>query len=173
MKVSNNVQTIRRTDTTFEFMKNRGSPAYWNTVLLDLLAMVRQLGIHTWFLTPSAADMQWPEVKCIAHRYGKHDSWWHQENHVGRKEDSDLMQLVLSMQKHALSDMQKEDPHITPMLKLLCTWVNGWWSRLWASHKNKIRSLQKSKKYCCLQDALTATKEGQLKSGVCQHSAPR
>lgn len=62
-----------RTDTAFKFLKNvRGSPAYWNTVLLDLLAMVRQLGIPTWFLTLSAADMQWPEViQSIAHQYGK------------------------------------------------------------------------------------------------------
>ena len=36
------------TDTAFKFLKNvRGSPAYWNTVLLDLLAMVRQLGMPT------------------------------------------------------------------------------------------------------------------------------
>ncbi|CAH1233099.1 PIF1 [Branchiostoma lanceolatum] len=33
--------------------------------------MVRQLGIPTWFLTLSAADMQWPEViRSIAHQYG-------------------------------------------------------------------------------------------------------
>ena len=49
-------------------MKNiRGSPAYWHSVLNDLLAMVRQLGVPTWFLTLSAADMQWPDViKAIA-----------------------------------------------------------------------------------------------------------
>lgn len=73
MRISDNVQAMLRTDTAFKYMKNiRGSPAYWNTVLLDLLAMVRQLGIPTWFLTLSAADMQWPEViKSIAHQYGE------------------------------------------------------------------------------------------------------
>ncbi|XP_078578075.1 uncharacterized protein LOC144862999 isoform X1 [Branchiostoma floridae x Branchiostoma japonicum] len=73
MKNSDNVQAMLRTDMAFKFMRNiRGSPAYWNTVLLDLLAMVRQLGIPTWFLTLSAADMQWPEViQSIAHQYGK------------------------------------------------------------------------------------------------------
>ena len=30
--------------------------------MTDLLAMVRQLGKPTWFLTLSAADMQWPEI---------------------------------------------------------------------------------------------------------------
>lgn len=35
--------------------------------------MVRQLGIPTWFLTLSAADMHWPEViQSIMHQYGKH-----------------------------------------------------------------------------------------------------
>lgn len=70
MKVSDNVQAMLRTDTVFKFMKNlRSSPAYWNTVLFDLLAMVRQLGIPAWFSTLSAADMQWPEViKSIAHQ---------------------------------------------------------------------------------------------------------
>ncbi|XP_035700338.1 uncharacterized protein LOC118432825 [Branchiostoma floridae] len=73
MKNTDNVQAMLRTDMAFKFMRNiRGSPAYWNTVLLDLLAMVRQLGIPTWFLTLSAADMQWPEViQSIAHQYGK------------------------------------------------------------------------------------------------------
>lgn len=74
LKSSDNVQAMLRNDTAFKFLKNvRGSPAYWNTVLLDLLAMVRQLGIPTWFLTLSAADMQWPEIiRSIAHQYGKH-----------------------------------------------------------------------------------------------------
>ena len=73
VKSSDNLQAMIRTNTAFQFLKNvRGSPAYWKTVLLDLLAMVRQLGMPTWFLTLSAADMQWPEViQSIAHRYGK------------------------------------------------------------------------------------------------------
>ncbi|KAI8492052.1 hypothetical protein Bbelb_304250 [Branchiostoma belcheri] len=74
VKNLDNVQAMLRTDSAFKFLQNiRGSPAYWNSVLLDLLAMVRQLGIPTWFLTLSAADMQWPEViQSIAHQYGKH-----------------------------------------------------------------------------------------------------
>ncbi|CAB4019984.1 myosin heavy fast skeletal muscle, partial [Paramuricea clavata] len=73
VKSSDNLQAMIRTDTAFKFLKNvRGSPAYWKTVLLDLLAMVRQLGMPTWFLTLSAADMQWPEViQSIARQYGK------------------------------------------------------------------------------------------------------
>ena len=37
----------------------------------ELLAMIRTLGIPTWFLTLSAADMKWPEViQSIAKQYG-------------------------------------------------------------------------------------------------------
>ena len=31
-------------------------------VMYDILAMIRQLGLPTWFLTLSAADMQWPDT---------------------------------------------------------------------------------------------------------------
>ena len=49
----------------------RGSPAYFQRTFYDLLAMIRQLDIPTWFLTLSAADMRWPDViQCIAKRYG-------------------------------------------------------------------------------------------------------
>ena len=74
MKNSENVSSMIRTDAAFRFMKNvRGSPSYWKTVMLDLLAMVRQLGIPTWFLTLSAADLKWPEViQSIARQYGTH-----------------------------------------------------------------------------------------------------
>ncbi len=73
LKNPNIIQAMLRTDTAFKFLKNvRGSPAYWHTALLDSLAMVRQLGTPTWFLTLSAADMQWPEViQSIARQYGK------------------------------------------------------------------------------------------------------
>ena len=50
LKSSENVKAMVRKDAAFRFLKNvRGSPAYWHTVLLDVLAMVRQLGIPTCF----------------------------------------------------------------------------------------------------------------------------
>ena len=72
MKSKENIQAMLHNDIAFKFMKNlRGCPTYWNSVLLDLLAMLRQLGTPTWFLTLSAADMKWPEViQSIAHQYG-------------------------------------------------------------------------------------------------------
>ena len=69
-----NVDRLVSSDYAFRFLKNtRGSPSFWHSVLLDLLAMVRQLGPPTWFLTLSAADMHWPEViRSIALQYGVH-----------------------------------------------------------------------------------------------------
>ena len=46
--------------------------AYFQSVMYDVLGMIRQLGILTWFLTLSAVDMQWPDViQTIARQYGK------------------------------------------------------------------------------------------------------
>ena len=59
-------------DKAYRFMKIvRGSPAYYQRTFYDLLAMMRQLGTPTWFLTLSAADMKWPDmIKTIARQYG-------------------------------------------------------------------------------------------------------
>ena len=44
-------------------------PAYWEKVHYDV--KLRQLGIPTWFLTLSAAEMKWPHViQIIARQYG-------------------------------------------------------------------------------------------------------
>ena len=65
------LQMIQR-DDAYKFLKNvRGSPAYFQRVQYEVLAMIRQLGIPTFFLTLSAADMQWPDViQTIARQYG-------------------------------------------------------------------------------------------------------
>ena len=40
-------------------------------MMYDVLAMIRQLGLSTWFFTLSAADMQWPDViQTIGRQYG-------------------------------------------------------------------------------------------------------
>ena len=45
-----------RNDKAYQFMKNvRGSPAYYQHTFYDLLAMIRQLGTPTWFLTLSTS----------------------------------------------------------------------------------------------------------------------
>ena len=55
-------QMVQR-DDAYKFLKQvRGSPAYFQKVQYEVLALIRQLGLPTWFLTLSAADMQWPDV---------------------------------------------------------------------------------------------------------------
>ena len=39
-------------------------------VMYDVLAMIRPLGLPTWFFTLSAADVQWPVIQTIARQYG-------------------------------------------------------------------------------------------------------
>ena len=40
----------------------KGTPAYWKAFLYDVLAMVKQLGLPTYFLTLSCADLKWEEL---------------------------------------------------------------------------------------------------------------
>ena len=72
LKNSDIDQQMIRSDDAYKFLKNvRGSPAYFQRVMYEVLGMIRQLGLPTWFLTLSAADMQWPDViQTIARQYG-------------------------------------------------------------------------------------------------------
>lgn len=49
-------------DVTCFMQPLRGFPAYWDKALRDVRAIVRQLGMPTFFLTFSTADIRWPEV---------------------------------------------------------------------------------------------------------------
>jgi len=59
-------------DRAYQLLSNvRGSPPYWQKLFYKVLAMIRQLGIPTWFITFSAAEMRRPEViQAIAAQYG-------------------------------------------------------------------------------------------------------
>ena len=61
------------TDHAYKFLKNIcGSPAYWQHELNEVMAMLRVLGIPTWFLTLSAADLHWPEmIQAVGIKLGK------------------------------------------------------------------------------------------------------
>ncbi|XP_064625952.1 uncharacterized protein LOC135486782 [Lineus longissimus] len=57
------VREILKSDKGFRFLQPvRGTPPYWERTLKDLFAMIKQIGIPTWFVTFSAADLRWPEV---------------------------------------------------------------------------------------------------------------
>ena len=65
------LHNLFKKDRAYSFLKNiRGSPPYWQKMFYEVLATIRMLGIPTWFLTLSAADMKWPEViQSIAQQY--------------------------------------------------------------------------------------------------------
>ena len=67
------VEQLVRNEQAYKFLKNvRGSPAYWQDQLYDVLAMLQTLGIPTWFLTLSAADLPWPEmIQAVAVQFGR------------------------------------------------------------------------------------------------------
>ncbi|XP_062616868.1 uncharacterized protein LOC134278575 [Saccostrea cucullata] len=54
---------LLRNDEALRFMQPiRGTPAYWSATQKDLFAMLRQLGIPTWFCSFSAAEFRWDEI---------------------------------------------------------------------------------------------------------------
>ena len=71
--VKNNFKgTIKRfvaTDNAFLFMSSvKGTPAHSKQFLYDVLAMVKQLGIPTCFLTFSCADIRWEKLPYIINK---------------------------------------------------------------------------------------------------------
>jgi hypothetical protein len=57
--IKQKLTNIIQSDLGIHFLqKVRGSPAYFNKMLYDLLGMIRQLGPCTWFVTLSAADLK-------------------------------------------------------------------------------------------------------------------
>ena len=43
----------------------KGTPAYWKRFLFEVLAMVNQPGLPTYFMTLSCADLRWHELVSI------------------------------------------------------------------------------------------------------------
>ena len=62
----NTVKTMLQNEEAYKFLSEvKGSPAYWKLFFYDVLAMVRQLGLPTYFLTLSCADLHWNELVYI------------------------------------------------------------------------------------------------------------
>ena len=63
LKNREEVKQIIKRDEGYRFLTQiRGTPAYWEKSKKDLFAMIRQLGVPTFFLTFSAADRRWIEI---------------------------------------------------------------------------------------------------------------
>ena len=57
------LKNMLKSDSGYKFLKPiRGTPAFWQSTQKDVYAMIRQLGLPTWFCSFSTADMRWPEV---------------------------------------------------------------------------------------------------------------
>ena len=56
-------QNLLFQDQAYLFLRKiPGSPPYWQKFMYEVVAMVKQLGIPTWFMTLSCADLRWPEL---------------------------------------------------------------------------------------------------------------
>ena len=63
IKTTSELQTLIRKDEALRFLQPiRGTPSYWQSAQKDLFAMLRQLGIPTWFCSFSAAGFRWPDI---------------------------------------------------------------------------------------------------------------
>ena len=66
------VEELVNKDQGFYFMiQIRGTPAYWKRFEYDVLAMIKQLGCPTFFLTLSCADLKWREIPEIISKFNK------------------------------------------------------------------------------------------------------
>lgn len=64
---SHTADSIVRLNEGFQVLRNlRGSPPYWEKAKKDIFAMIRQLGLPTWFCSFSAAETKWiPLLRCL------------------------------------------------------------------------------------------------------------
>ena len=66
------VDKLVNKDQEFYFMNQiRGTPAYWKRLQYEVLAMIKQLGCPTFFLTLSCADLKWKEKPEIISKLNK------------------------------------------------------------------------------------------------------
>ncbi|XP_065942067.1 uncharacterized protein [Magallana gigas] len=101
---------LLKNDEALRFMQPiRGTPAYWSTTQKDLFAMLRQLGIPTWFCSFSAAEFRWNEiVGCILHHEDDNrnpsDLDWSEKSEILRRNPV----TVARMFEHRFHVFQKE-----------------------------------------------------------------
>ena len=63
------VKKLLSNENAFHFLSSvKVTPAYWMQLLHEVLAIVKQLGIPTYFLTLSCADLRWDELPHIVNK---------------------------------------------------------------------------------------------------------
>ena len=78
-QLKSSAETLRNLicqDQAYLFLRQiPGTPPYWQKFMYEVVAMVKQLGIPTWFMTLSCAELRWPEMfQIIARIQGKNMS---------------------------------------------------------------------------------------------------
>ena len=62
-KFSRTIASFVEKNDAYCFMNSvKGTPAYWKKFLFEVLAMVKQLGLPSYFFTLSCADLKWDEL---------------------------------------------------------------------------------------------------------------
>ena len=71
---SSNVANLVQNDRAYRILKDlRDSPPFLQTKQYEAYAMVRQIGLPTFFISLSAADLYWPDfLMAVAHQQGKY-----------------------------------------------------------------------------------------------------
>ncbi|XP_066935952.1 uncharacterized protein [Clytia hemisphaerica] len=98
------VSNLVANDNAYSFMNNlKGTPAYWKRFLYEVLAMVKQLGLPTFFHTLSCADLRWPEIVEIIQKIKGKDITEEQINNLSYLERTQILQsnpVVLARHFH-------------------------------------------------------------------------
>ena len=69
----NKLKSLVCQDQAYLFLRQiPGTPPYWQKFMYEVVAMVKQLGIPTWFMTLSCVDLRWPELfQVVARTQGR------------------------------------------------------------------------------------------------------
>ena len=66
------IKSLIANDEAFDFMNTlKGTSAYWKRFLLEVLAMIKQLDLPTFFITLLRADLRWHESIEIIYKLNK------------------------------------------------------------------------------------------------------
>ena len=68
------IKSLSANEEAFIFMNTlKETPAYWKRFQLEVLAMIKQLGLATYFITLSCADLRWHELIEIIYKLNEGD----------------------------------------------------------------------------------------------------
>ena len=87
------ISNLVANDNAYSFMNNlKGTPAYWKRFLYEVLAMVKQLGLPTFFHTLSCADLRWSEIVEIIQKIKGKDMTEEEIRNLSYMERTEILQ---------------------------------------------------------------------------------